>query len=468
MEISLISHASVLIDAGGTRIWTDPWTAGRAFNNSWSLLGAPAYTPAMLDDIGYLWISHEHPDHFNVPTLKALPEDFKRRVVVLFQQHNSDKVFAALRAFGFVNVRSLPNGKMVSLAQGMEVMCYQASFGDSCLAVRHGGEVIFNVNDAELSATDCRRILRRLGKVDVVLNQFSLAGYNGYPHRERVLPVLAEEKLARLLDNHRELGARVTIPFASFVYFSSNDNRYLNAYANSPARVASYMREHGARVGFLYLGEGATVTELAARDRHDQHDKQDGALNRWQALHEQVDRLDYSSDAPVALPDIARRAGKFSGSLREFFPSFLIRRIKPISFFLPDLGHGAHFDVATGLLEQAPIARVDADIVVNSQPLEAAFSYPSGFETLAVSGRFEVQHHMKNWQSLKSLTILWNNQIYLRPRFLFDLRLMRYLAARIRSGLLRQMLGKARLRAAVLRREELAGLTGSRGRSPRR
>ena len=445
MDISLISHASVVIDAGGARIWTDPWTSSRAFNNSWSLLGQPAYSPAMLDDIGYLWISHEHPDHFNVPTLKGLPEDFKRRVVVLFQQHNSDKVFAALRAFGFVHFKSLPNGRMVSLAPGTELMCYQASFGDSCLAVRHGGEVVFNVNDAELSATDCRRILRRVGKVDVVLNQFSLAGYNGYPHRDRVLPVLADEKLARLLNNHRELGARVTVPFASFVYFSSNDNRYLNAYGNSPARVGAYMGEHGARVRFLFPGEGATVAELAAQDGPDE------ALARWQALYEQVDRLAYSIDPPVALPDIARRVDKFSASMREFFPSILIRRIKPISFFLPDLGHGARCDVAGGMLEQAAIARCDADIVLNSQPLEAAFSYPSGFETLAVSGRFEVQHHMKNWQLLKSLTILWNNQIYLRPRYLLDRRLLRYLAARIRAGLLRQMLGKARLRAAALR-----------------
>lgn len=445
MEISLVSHASVLVDAGGTKVWTDPWLLGRAFNNSWSLLGKPAYTPAMLDDIDYLWISHEHPDHFNVPTLKSLPEDFKRRVVVLFQQHNSDKVFAALRAFGYANFRSLPNGRLVSLAPGVAAMCYQASFGDSCLAIRHGGEVVFNINDAELSVADCRRILRRLGKVDLVLNQFSLAGYNGYPQRERVLPVLAGEKLARLLHNHRDLAARVTVPFASFIYFSSNDNRYLNAYGNTPARVASYMRDHGARVRFLFPGQGASVAALVTDPGPDD------ALARWEALFARVDGMEYGSDPPVALTDIARVAARFSTGLREYFPSILIRRIKPVTLFLPDLGHGVRFEVAAGTLEKFPLARADADLVVNSQPLEAALRYPSGFETLAVSGRFQVQHHMRNWQLLKSLTILWNNQIYLRPRYLFDLRLLRYLAARIRAGLLRQMLGKARLRAAAVR-----------------
>jgi hypothetical protein len=446
MEITLVSHASVVIDAGGIKIWTDPWIFSRVFNNSWSLLGKPAYSQEILNDIQYLWISHEHPDHFNIPTLKSLPDEFKKRVVILFQHQNSEKIFSALRSFGFANFQSLPNDRPVFLAGGVDVYCYQASFGDSCLGVRHAGEVVFNINDAELSSSDCRRVLKNLGKIDLILNQFSLAGYNGYLHYERVLPALAQEKLSRLLTNHRDLDPKVTVPFASFVYFSSEDNRFLNRYANSPEAVASFMQENGCRVRFLVPGEAASVSDLAM--------SKDGSEKRglilWQEIYERIDSLEYTVDPPVEFDELQRLAKEFTSSLKKYFPEILLRRVKPLKFYLRDLGLVAQFDLVNGSLKQLAEPQERADILVNSQPLAASFKFPFGFETLAVSGRFLVQHNFKNWQLLKSITILWNNQIYLRPRYLLNGKMLRYLGARIRSGLLRQMLSKARMRAAAL------------------
>jgi hypothetical protein len=446
MKMTLVSHASVIIDAGGARIWTDPWVVSKAFNNSWTLLGKPAYDPAMLDDIQYLWISHEHPDHFNIPTLKSLPDAFRQRVVVLFQQKNSEKIFDALRGLGFRHFWSLPNARPVALPTGVELYCYQASFGDSCLGVRHGGEAIFNVNDAELSPSDCRRILKHLGPIDVVLNQFSLAGYNGYLHYDRVLPTLAQEKLSRLVNNHRDLGASVTVPFASFVYFSSEDNRFLNNYANSPAAVASWMRENGCPARFMFLGETATVGELVGPD----DDGSARGLLLWQELYDGVAKLDYTVDAPVPLDELQGFASQFAGSLRSYFPAILLRRVKPVRFHIRDLGVAAQFDLSNGTLNQLDVSQDQVDILVNSQPLATAFRYPFGFETLAVSGRFLVQRNFKNWQLLKSISILWNNQIYLRPRYLLNGKLLGYLAGRVRSGLFRQMANKARMRAAAM------------------
>ena len=444
MNITLVSHASVIIDAGGLNIWTDPWIVSKAFNNSWSLLGKPAYDPAMLDDIQYLWISHEHPDHFNIPTLKSLPDEFKKRVVVLFQQKNSEKIFDALRGFGFQHFQSLPNARVVPLSNGVEVYCNQASFGDSCLAVRHGGEVLYNINDAELSDADCRRVLRDLGKVDVVLNQFSLAGYNGYQNYAQVLPALAQEKLTRLLNNHRELRARVTVPFASFVYFSSEDNRFLNRFGNKPQAVEAFMQSHDAAVRFLYLGETASVRELV--EGHGEH----AGLARWQELYDGLESLDYHADTPVRFEELQKLAREFSHSLHRYFPNLLLKRVKPLTFYMRDLGAMAEFDLVSGAFKGVDEAPDRADILVNSQPLAASFRFPFGFETLAVSGRFLVQHDFRNWQLLKSITILWNNQLYLRPRYLLNGRLIGYIAGRLRGGLLRQMRNKAKMRSAAM------------------
>lgn len=447
MDITLVSHASVVVDAGGMKIWSDPWTVSKVFNNSWSLLGTPAYTPEMLSSIRYLWISHEHPDHFNVPTLKSLPNAFKQRVVLLFQQHHSEKVFQALRGFGFTQFMSLPHGRIVALDAGLEVYCYQASLGDSCLAIRHGGEVVLNINDAELSSPDCRRIARDIGSVDVVLNQFSLAGYNGYRHPEQVLPAMAMEKLVRLRNNHRDLAAQVTVPFASFVYFSSADNRFINRYGNTPRDVAAYMAAQGLRTRFLYLGETAAVQDLVRSCAGDgEH-----ALRQWQRLYDGIEDLDYTVDPPRGLGELQALADAFSRALRQYYPALLLRRVTPLTFYLRDVQHAVRLDVLRGTLEPSDTAAGQADILLDSQPLAAALKFPSGFETLAVSGRFLVQHRFKNWQRPKNLTILWNNQIFLRPRYLLDGAVLRYLAARTRGGLLRQVLGKARVRARAMR-----------------
>ena len=164
MQIQLVSHASVIVRTGDTQLWTDPWLTGKVFNNSWTLLVPPAYDPALLDAIDYLWISHEHPDHFNIPTLRGLPDAFKQRVVVLFQTSNSDKMSDALHRFGFPNMQVLPHRQIVHLRGSTRVYCYQVGQMDSVLAVLADGETVVNLNDAEADHQDCALIRADLGR----------------------------------------------------------------------------------------------------------------------------------------------------------------------------------------------------------------------------------------------------------------------------------------------------------------
>ena len=139
MKIRLVSHASVIIECSDVSVWTDPWLVGRAFNDSWALSPQAMWDDTWLHRIGYLWISHEHPDHFHVPTLKALPEDFKTRVTVLFQKNASDKMPAAFSALGFRNVKLLPHREVVALTPGTSVYCYHEGQMNSCMGVLESG-----------------------------------------------------------------------------------------------------------------------------------------------------------------------------------------------------------------------------------------------------------------------------------------------------------------------------------------
>lgn len=54
---------------------------------------------------------------------------------------------------------------------------------DSALAVRNGEHSVLNVNDYHISSADLRYLRKELGSVDVVLNQFAIAGYGGFANR---------------------------------------------------------------------------------------------------------------------------------------------------------------------------------------------------------------------------------------------------------------------------------------------
>src|SRR5262249_6397428 len=189
----------------------DPWLEGKAFNDSWSLWPKPAWNPEWLSTIQAIWISHEHPDHFHIPTLRSLPAAFKARVRILFQRTNSDKLFAALKNMGFIHFEALPHRGIVTEGSRTHLYCYQEGAMNSCLAVIGDGHVLLNVNDAEIREGDCRLIRRDIGSCGSLLNQFSIAGYPGHVDHAPRLSALRKSILDNMVENHRSLGATVTI-----------------------------------------------------------------------------------------------------------------------------------------------------------------------------------------------------------------------------------------------------------------
>lgn len=428
MRVQLVSHASVIVETSDTRIWADPWLISKAFNGSWTLLPAPEFDVSMLEEIDYLWISHEHPDHFNVPTLRSLPSEFKERVTVLFQKNNSRKMFDAFRSLGFPNHRALPHGRVERLTEETEVYCYQVGQADSCLGVRNRGDVVLNLNDALVTRWDCHRMRRALGSPSVVLNQFSIAGYGGMPEPGIHLREMAREHLRMMLENHRDVGAGRTIPFASFIVFSADDNRYVNEFANRPRDVYDTFQKSGEEVAVLYPGE--------ALDTAEPHDSL-ASLERFDKVYDRLGLFPYDHVDPVPLKEISKAFHLLAEGLRARYPQLLLRRLRPVYAHIPDLDVTVRFSVADATFEPAEPGAAP-DLEVNSQPLQFAFQTPFGVQTLGVSARFRLLRNERNWALHRTLFALNNAELYLRPRFLLTRNNLRFLWER-RRGLLRQV-----------------------------
>src|SRR5262245_44173827 len=99
-----VNHASFVLEAGGVQLLSDPWLFGSAFADSWDLLSPTRFGGEDFASITHIWISHEHPDHFSPPSLRSIPEEHRRRIVVMAQPTRDGRVISYCRTLGFADV----------------------------------------------------------------------------------------------------------------------------------------------------------------------------------------------------------------------------------------------------------------------------------------------------------------------------------------------------------------------------
>ena len=427
MKIHFVGHACIVAECADTSILMDPWLFGKIFNDSWSLMPEPKFDPAMLDKVDYIWLSHEHPDHCHFPTLDSFPAAFKARVTVLFQDRDYAKVFGALRKLGYQRFKRLPHRKVVPLSDtpnATKVYCYHAGLMDSALAVIEQSQVIFNANDARISVGECKGILNDVGRVDVLLSQFSLAAYAGFEPHERYLPQRAKQILENVSSVHRALDAKVTIPFASFMYFSSLDNKYVNNFVNSARDAADYLTRRGQRAAVLYPGD--TFEVGAAHDSS-------RALEQLDQLPT-VDERTYDPIQSKTVAEIVSAYDNLAAQMRDRYSMLLLRMLRRVTIRIPDLDTTVALRLATGSLEEID-SSTEPDLVINSQPLWFGFKFPFGMQTLGVSARFKLLRNFNNWKFHRILFSLNNGGVYLRPKYLLTAEMLGYISTRLGGGL---------------------------------
>ena len=88
----MLGHAGFHIETTAGGIIFDLWLDGSIFNNSWDLLEPSQFSEDILLNTKWIWISHEHPDHFNPKSLLQIPNHYRKGIKVLFQNTNDHKV----------------------------------------------------------------------------------------------------------------------------------------------------------------------------------------------------------------------------------------------------------------------------------------------------------------------------------------------------------------------------------------
>ncbi len=265
--ITFVNHASVLISNGHKSVLSDPWYFGSAFHRGWQLI---VETPipdifSILDETDYIWISHEHADHFSTDFF--LHSDIRQKILdkkigIIFQATRDRRITTFLARNGY-NVTELEEEKKLGIDSDFDVYIQKCGFRDSTLIANVAGQVVYNLNDcSHFSTTALQRMRDKYGTCDLLLTQFSYAAWKGGPGNRAWRKHAAQEKLETMIKQANLLGAKKVLPFASFFYFANEMNSYLNDAINTPRAVRKALDDAGLECIFMTPMQAGHIDEL--------------------------------------------------------------------------------------------------------------------------------------------------------------------------------------------------------------
>lgn len=261
MKVTAIGHASILIDAHGKTLLSDPWWRGPCFGAQWWIHPRPCLEALGERRLDYLYVSHGHHDHLHPGTLRTLRE---RVGTVLVSSRIG--IAGTLRSLGF-EVREVDDEEAVDLG-GLEVRIMQTHGDDTLMAVDDGTEVCLNLNDALHSAPRAvqNRFVERLRslhpRIDYVFCGYGVASHfpNCYdiPGKDREATAALRQahfnrSWARLIHG---LAPRFGFPFAADVVFLEDDLFWVNEPTHNSERPTRAFQQ-------LYPGSETRVVDIA-------------------------------------------------------------------------------------------------------------------------------------------------------------------------------------------------------------
>ena len=248
MKITFIGHASILIEAGGVRILSDPWWRGPCFGAQWWVYPAPYIDDLDRNPIDYIYISHGHHDHFHPATLRTLNRSSKVLV------SPATKLSSFAKGLGF-EVIEVDQDEVVSLGnEGVTCRLMATHSDDTLMVIADKQEVCVNLNDSLHSAPEAvqdkfiTQLKELFPRIDYVFCGYGVASHfpNCYvvPGKDRQATAVRRQQYfnrqwVRLIAG---LQPRFGFPFAADVVFLEEDLFWVNEPTHNAERPTAAFR----------------------------------------------------------------------------------------------------------------------------------------------------------------------------------------------------------------------------------
>jgi len=422
--IQFINHASVRISYEDVSLLSDPWYFGDAFHKGWSLLVelSTDEITKIINSITHIWISHEHPDHFSISFFKNYEELIKSLgIVILFQETKDKRVKEFFTKNGF-NFNELKFERPFLINNNYKITCIKDGFYDSALFIQTKDKKILNLNDCNVrTMSRANEIYKVTGRCDILLTQFSYAAWKGGKENLNWRKLASKEKLNDIALQVKAFKPKQVIPFASFVYFSNECNKYLNDSANWPKDVSNKLKHMDVSVNIMkpfdYLEEINSLQE------------KNNASDFWEKIYNNISANKYNKYNIIEIDELQQYFKKYQTRVfnnnNKYFIKFA-RVLSPIKIFQPIIIKLEDTDKTIVLdifLDSLKPSNLSADLVMSSESLKFILSFPFGFDTLTVNGCFEEENNNGFIKATKSLAIenLNNIGIMFTPSIFYNL-----------------------------------------------
>ena len=369
-----------MLEHAGIRILSDPWFGGRVFQDGWDLYSPVTEGADSLVGVDYLWISHEHPDHFHIPTLRAIEPDRRSTMTVLFQQTIDRRVVEFCQGLGFGQIVELAP-VWTPLGKGLDVYCASHTEGNSWIAFRTEDKALLNLNDCGMrNLKELSEVKKIVGELDMLMTQFSYANWQGNPDQPELRVSAAIDKLEMVAFQCQSLEPKQVVLFASQMYFCHEENFFMNDEVNLPSTAVSSISENTeSKPIVLYNGEsmdvGSQHATTASCERYEQDLQNVLASGPWQDSHTES----------VSISRLEHEVETFLGRLSKDAPWYLRYLLRPAKVFLWDYGHS--FSLARTGIKRSEWKESECDVALHSESFLFCLEHRYGLDTLGVSGR---------------------------------------------------------------------------------
>ena len=412
-KITFLNHASFIIEYNNIKILNDPYLSGSAFNNGWNLLQEFDHKE-YLEDITHICFSHEHPDHFSIPFLKSIDESKRTKITIIYQDTFDKRVKSFCQKLGY-QFLEFENLIEKQIQENFSITIGKVPFYDSWINYKVNGKNILNVNDCVIeNPSVANQIKKNIKKVHTLLTQFSYASY--IPENEQ------KEKALKCLENIKIqdeiLKPNFIIPFASFIYFSNTQNRFMNKNINTIEKTYDYLTKN-CNSNPIILAPNE-IWDLQIKDNKK-------SLLFWKNLYDNLNNLNYYEEKNLyKLNELTDKSQKYIEKIYKKNNGFILKILcklkilSPVNIFISDLNIYLNFSIIDGLTDISENKLNDNYVKMDSNSLAFIFDYEYGLDTLLVNARFETFKTYKN-NLIKSFAIgaLNNTGRFMRFRDLF-------------------------------------------------
>ena len=288
MNVKFLGQACTLIETKNKRILCDPWIIGPCNVNSWYHLSSKITSKKDIPyDVDYIYISHEHTDHFHIETLK----NFNRNIPVLICKFPTDRFYNQVVNQGFKDIRILDSWKKEKIEKDIEVTIIKNSelmLEDSAMLIKSNEGTIFCQTDCGMSFESLQKVAKE--KPDIGFFKYGAA--NWYPivynyDKEKLIEISKKRKKSKLVGfvNYvKAVKPKFVVPYAGPPIFLHQTQTELNDPINgmfaTPDEVEEIWKEQGdeqTKLKVLFPGDEINV-------KGEVNDQNTGHVNKFNKM----------------------------------------------------------------------------------------------------------------------------------------------------------------------------------------